>query len=144
MKDREQRLKDEVTAAKEIVASASRNASEFKQFSLFGMKSEAIYQPIFTSSEVTALEIRAANTRNPKEAGRLRGIVETATDRSLHSLPEILRNFENPEIISAKDKARDPIPQERLSRDRNTAFDDLSREPRAEERTFSNSHGHSR
>lgn len=81
VEDKELRLKDDVTAAKEIMVSASRVASEFKEFSYFGLRSESVYQPIFTHPEITILESRISKTRNPKEAERLRSLVEAAEDR---------------------------------------------------------------
>lgn len=96
VEDRERRLKDDTTAAKEIMVSASRNASEFKEFSYFGLKSESVYQPIFTHPELALLERRASQSREPTEAERLRKVVESSTDRSVHSLGEMLRSFESP------------------------------------------------
>lgn len=107
--DKEKRLKDDVTTAKEIMVSASRNASEFKEFSYFGLKSDSGYQPIFTSSEVAMLELRTENARDPKEVGRLRTILESVADKSERSLTEILRDFENPEKVSAKRKELDLV-----------------------------------
>lgn len=97
VKEMEQRLKDVVTGAKEIMASAARNAYEFKDFSFFGLRSETAHQPIFTSAEIEMLELRAANTLNPQEAERLRAILELPIDRPLLSTTEILRDFEAPQ-----------------------------------------------
>lgn len=96
VEDKERRLKDDVTAAKEIMVSASRNATEFKEFSYLGLKSETVYQPIFTTSEITMLRLRAARISDPKEAERLRTLVESAADQSVRSLGDLLRNFESP------------------------------------------------
>src|SRR5690606_14238039 len=46
---REQRLKDEVDGSKEILGSASRSAAEFIQFSIFGLRNEPTFRPVFTS-----------------------------------------------------------------------------------------------
>lgn len=102
--DKERRLKDDVTAAKEILVTASRTASEFKEWSFFGLISEPRYQPIFTFAEIMKLEMRVENTRDPKEATRLRTILESVDDKSVRSLAEILRDFENPEIAPAKNR----------------------------------------
>lgn len=107
VEDKELRLKDDVTAAKEIMASASRHASEFKEFSYFGLRSESVYQPIFTHPEITILESRISKTRNPKEAERLRSLVEAAEDRSIRSVGELLRDFESPKTIHAEVKEID-------------------------------------
>lgn len=104
---KELRLKADVTAAKEIMASASRHASEFKEFSYFGLRSESVYQPIFTHPEITILESRISKTRNPKEAERLRSLVEAAEDRSIRSVGELLRDFESPKTIHAEVKEID-------------------------------------
>lgn len=101
---RERTLREDVAAAREIMVSASRNASEFKQFSLFGLQNSSSYQPMFTSSEARLLEARAANTRDPKEAARLRNALDLASDRSTSSLKDILRAFENPDMIPTGDK----------------------------------------
>ena len=63
---------------------------------------------MFTSSEVTALENRAANMRNPKEAARLRATVESSDGRPRRLLSEILRDFADPEITPEKNKSPDP------------------------------------
>ena len=108
VKEREERLKDGVTAAKGILTAAANTASEFKHFSFFSLKNEATHQPMFTSSEVTALENRAANMRNPKEAARLRATVESSDGRPRRLLSEILRDFADPEITPEKNKSPDP------------------------------------
>lgn len=110
--DEERRLKDGVTAAKEIMVSASRSASEFKEFSCFGLKSESIHQPIFTHSEIAMLERRASQTRNLKEAERLRETVESSADRSVRSLGDLLRDFETPKTIHSQAKDIDSPQQE--------------------------------
>ncbi|HMS07993.1 MAG TPA: relaxase MobL [Pyrinomonadaceae bacterium] len=96
VKGKEQRLKDDVKAAKKIMVSASCNASEFKEFSYLGLRSTTPYQPIFTSAEIAMLEVRAANTRSPKEAERLQTLVDSATNPSVRSLRDLMLDFENP------------------------------------------------
>lgn len=96
VKGKEQRLKDDVKAAKEIMVSATRTASEFKEFSYLGLRSTTVYQPIFTSAEIAMLEVRAANTRSPKEAERLQTLVDPATNRSVRSLSDLMLDFESP------------------------------------------------
>lgn len=105
---REQRLKDEVDGSKEILASASRSAAEFIHFPFFGLRSEPAFSPVFTSSEIASIEMRAANTRDAREAARLRRILESSTDDAPRTLKEILRNFENPQTDSGKDLRHDP------------------------------------
>lgn len=109
VKDREQRLKDDLDSAKNILVSASRSASEFTQFSFFGLRSEHVYRPIFTSSEIAAIEIRANSTPSEREAAQLRKLLKSTADKSPHSLKEILRDFENPQTIRANDWERDPV-----------------------------------
>ncbi|QYO66701.1 relaxase MobL [Leptolyngbya sp. 7M] len=142
VKDKEQGLKQEVAAAKDIMASASQNASEFKQFSFFGLASETSYQPIFTSSEIRLLESRAANTRDLKEAARLRAVLESASDQPARSLKQILRDFENPEMIPAREKEHIPATLEKASPAETPAFNDPTREP--QERRGPGNQGHSR
>lgn len=102
--DREMRLKEDVAASREIAKSAARYASEFKEVSLFGLRIETLHQPVFTSSEIVAIEMRITGTHNPKEAARLRTVLESAADKPVHSLAKMLRDFENPEITPAKDR----------------------------------------
>jgi hypothetical protein len=142
VKEKEHGLKHEVAAAKTIMASAAQNASEFKLFSFFGLASETSYQPIFTSSEIRLLEIRAMNTRDPKEAARLRAVLESASDQPARSLKEILRDFENPEMIPVKEKEHIPAMQEKASPAGTSAFNDPTREP--QERRSPGNQGHSR
>jgi hypothetical protein len=105
--DREQRLKNEIGAAREIAASSSREAVEFKQSSFFGLKKEPVYSPVFTSAEIEAIEMRASRAKNPQEAARLRKILESAADQPARSLKEILRDFENPQTTYTQPKERD-------------------------------------
>ncbi|HLA94418.1 MAG TPA: relaxase MobL, partial [Pyrinomonadaceae bacterium] len=105
--DKERRLKDDVTAAKEIMVSASRTASEFKEFSYFRLRSDTVYQPIFTSSEISVLESRISKTSSSKEAERLRTLVESAADQSVRSLGDLLRNFESPKQVISEVKEID-------------------------------------
>ena len=143
--EREQRLNDEVTAAKGILAAALSSSSEFKQFSLFSLKSEATHQPIFTSSEVRALEIRAANMRNPKEAVRLRAIIESSGDRPHRHLSEILRDFADPEITADKGKTLDSSSrQEKLWPDRIPETEGMVRQHDKEDRSVLHLHNHLR
>lgn len=108
VKAREQRLKDDFDGARGILASASREASEFTHFSLFGLRSQPMYRPIFTASEITAIEMRAANTPDTSEAGRLRKVLESIVDQPQRSLKDILRDFESPSMTYAKDREHDP------------------------------------
>lgn len=124
---REQRLKDEVAAAKDIVDSAARNASEFKQSSFLGLRTEPIYSPVFTSSEVTAIEMRASNTKDSKEASRLRAVLESAQDQPAHSLKEILRDFENPPAAYIQANERVPAVQEAPDRTAITPSEDQAK-----------------
>ncbi|MGE3468450.1 MAG: hypothetical protein AB7J13_16130, partial [Pyrinomonadaceae bacterium] len=105
---REQRLKDEVDGARKLLTFASREASEFTHSSLFGLRSEPMYRPIFTTSEITAIEMRAANTPDAKEATRLRKVLESTADQPQRSLKDILRDFESPSLSHAKNHEYDP------------------------------------
>lgn len=142
---REQRLKDEVSAAKDIMASAARNASEFNESSLFGVRSEPIYSPVFTSSEIRLLEMRAVNTRDPKEAARLQKLLESTADRSMRSLKEILRDFVNPQMTYTQARERDPAVQKAPDRTAVVPSEDQAKVPvRAEKFKEPKFHGHSR
>lgn len=67
-----------------------------------------MYRPIFTASEITAIEMRAANTPDTSEAGRLRKVLESIVDQPQRSLKDILRDFESPSMTYAKDREHDP------------------------------------
>lgn len=145
--DKERRLKDDATAAKELMVSALRTASEFKESYLFGLRSETQYQPIFTFAEIMKLEMRAENTRDPKEAARMRTILESVDDKSVRSLAEILRDFENPEIAPAKNREIGLVVEKNLGHSQSAEA--RHREPdqvRSKTRPFSDrfSEGHSR
>lgn len=145
VKGREQRLKDEVSAAKDIMASAARNAIEFNESSLFGVRSEPIYSPVFTSSEIRLLEMRAVNTRDPKEAARLQKLLESTADRSARSLKEILRDFENPPMTYTQAREHDPAVQKTPDRTAVVPSEDQAKVPvRAEKFKEPKFHGHSR
>jgi len=143
VRDKELRLRDDVTAAKSIMTSAARDAVEFKSFFLFGLRSETAHQPIFTSAEIETLELRAANTRNSKEAERLRAILEP-TDRPVLSTSEILRDFEGPKKASSEDRNIDPPSHEVSSQIQAVAPNHGQREvtketgklPKSSERSF--------
>lgn len=109
VKASEEKLSNDAAGAKEILASASQNASEFKQFSLFGLRSESAFKPLFTPSEIRLLEIRVAGTSDPKEAARLRTILESVSDQQTASLKDILRSFDNPEKAPVSEKERDTM-----------------------------------
>lgn len=141
VKERGERLSDEVRAAKGILASAVDTASEFKQFTLFSLKNEAMHQPIFTPSEITALENWAANTRSPKEAARLRAILESSDKRSNRRLSELLRDFADPENTPEKVKALNPNNlKEELKPDRLSEMEGRAREPGKEDRSVPHPH----
>lgn len=106
---RERRLKDDLDAAKDILASTSSLASEFSGFSFLRLTSEPIHRPIFTSAEITAIETRASNTPNKKEAARLGKIVESTAHDRQRSLKEILADFENLSMTQANERERDVV-----------------------------------
>jgi len=124
VKAREERLSNDAAAAKEIMASASQNASEFKQFSLFGLRIESAFKPLFTSSEIRLLEMRVAGTSDPKEAARLRTILESVSDQPTPSLKNILRGFENPEKAPASERERDIRAKEKEMPDQERGLND--------------------
>lgn len=102
--DKEQRLGDNAATAKEMVIFASRNAAEFKKTSYFGLKSRSVYQPIFTSNEIMMLESRIAKTQDPKEAGHLKKLVDSAANQPARSLGDFLHDFETPKHVSFEAK----------------------------------------
>lgn len=114
-KARERRLKEDLDAAKEILAFSSRRASEFTGSSFLGLTSEPAYRAIFTSPELTTIEIRASNTMDTKEASRLRKVLESTAHEPPRSLKEILNDFENPPMIRASEReVVGPAPADRI------------------------------
>lgn len=111
---REERLKSDLNAGREILASASREASEFTRVSFLGLRGEPVFTPIFSSAEFAAIKTRIAGTQNSKEAERLRGILQSAVDQPVRSLGEILRDFENRETIPTREKDYFSDPNERV------------------------------
>lgn len=145
VKGREQRLREEVSAAKDIMISASRNATEFNESSLFGLRSKPIYSPVFTSSEIRLLEMRAVNTSDPKEAARLQKLLESTADRSARSLKEILRDFVNPQMTYPQAREHDPAVHKTPDRTAVVPSEDQAKVPvRAEKFKEPKFHGHSR
>lgn len=117
VEDKERRLKGDVAAAKEIMVTASRSASEFKEFSHFGLRSQTAYQPIFTSSEIAMLERRTSNTHSAKEAERLRSIIDSAAG-SLRSLSDLLGDFQSPKQAISEVKEIDIPKPDKSNNDR--------------------------
>ena len=107
-KEREKTLKDDLARAKEIAKSATRDASEFKSYSILGLFAEPSHRPIFTSGEIAMLELRIANTRNASEASHLQAVVESASETPLRSLTDLLRDFEGSRPVVAEDKKTEP------------------------------------
>lgn len=120
--DKEKRLKDDVTAAKDLMVSASRDASEFKEFSYFGVKSETVYQPVFTSGEIAILELRISKTTDPKEAKHLRAVLDLGSDQPIRSVSDLLRDFETPKGASFEAKAA-PVRSHDKARDNREELD---------------------
>lgn len=111
-KEREKTLKDDLARAKEIAKSASRDASEFKIYSILGLFADPSHRPIFTSGEIAMLELRIANTRNASEVSHLQAVVESAIETPLRSLTDLLRDFEGSRPVVAEDKKMDPKVQD--------------------------------
>ena len=107
-KEREKTLKDDLARATEIAKSATRDASEFKSYSILGLFAEPSHRPIFTSGEIAMLELRIANTRNASEASHLQAVVESASETPLRSLTDLLRDFEGSRPVVAEDKKTEP------------------------------------
>jgi hypothetical protein len=107
---REQRLKDDLDAARDILASASRDAKEFTNSAFLG-RSETQYRPIFTSTEIAVLETRAVSTNDTREAAKLRKVLETTVDQPSYSLKELLHSFENPSTSGAKEQEWEVVPE---------------------------------
>ena len=106
---REQQLKVELDGAKDIHASALRNAAEFTNSAFLGLRSEPQYRPICTSTEIAVIETRAVGTNDTREAAKLRKVLESTNDQPSHSLKEILRGFENPPTSRAKDQEQEVL-----------------------------------
>jgi len=91
---KEKNLKDELRGAREIFDSASRVAADYKQVSIFGLKSSPVQTPLFTSSELAIIERRITHSADSKERRGFEKVLGGARANALESLETLLRGFE--------------------------------------------------
>ncbi len=92
IKERNAKLKSEVTAAKELIEITSREAGYYKKGGIFGLGS-LTHNPIFTPQETAALELRIKQTENLFESMKLKSLLEIKGERSTGTLSKILGLF---------------------------------------------------
>lgn len=89
-KSYEQRLKDDLTAAKELYLEAAKEAAPFNKTAWWQSKSESSSQPIFDNKELAEIEQRIATTADRKEALKLTDILRRSKEDRSDSYSEIL------------------------------------------------------
>lgn len=89
-KSYEQRLKDDLTAAKELYLEAAKEAAPFNKTAWWQSKSESSYKPLLDTKEVAQIEQRIATTSDRKEALKLTDILRRSKEDRSDSYSEIL------------------------------------------------------
>lgn len=107
VKEKERRLKAECQGAKEILATASVLASEFKKSTFLSLRSESVFAPIFTPAEISLIEFKINHTQNSKEETMLRSLLASVDHKSARSTSRLLRDFGGTNRIHAVVNQRD-------------------------------------
>lgn len=111
VKEKERRLKAEYQGAKEILATASVLASEFKKSTFLSLRSEPAFAPIFTPAEIALIEFRINHTQNSKEATMLGSLLASVDHKSARSTSRLLRDFGGINRIPTEISERDHCQQ---------------------------------
>lgn len=93
VKEKERRLKKEYQGAKEILATASVLASEFKKSTFLSLRSEPAFAPVFTPAEISLIEFRINHTQNSKEAAMFSSLLASFDSKSARSISKLLGDF---------------------------------------------------
>ncbi|MGB4989015.1 MAG: relaxase MobL [Pyrinomonadaceae bacterium] len=104
VKEKEQKLKSDYRDAKEIHAAASAAASEFKKPTFLSLRSEPVFAPIFTPSEISLIEFRIDHTQNSKEAAGLKSLLSSTDPKTVRSTTKLLRDFDEARSMGAEAK----------------------------------------
>jgi hypothetical protein len=136
IKEKEKELKTEVRAAKEMLATASKETVDYKNGKLFG-PSVFTSSPIFTPQEMVVIETRIQRTDNTFEAQKLQALLDVRDLDTSGSLSNILSLFstgkENietreAEVMEAR-KLRNAIPNPEMDQDQTQSATDGSPKP---------------
>jgi len=84
-------LKENLKSAKDLLKVAGEIATDFRTKSFFG-GTHYLYQPIFTPKELMTIELRAGETENKSEAGKLQKIHDSIDNTKAKNLPAILES----------------------------------------------------
>ena len=125
IKEKEKELKTEVRAAKEMLATASKETVDYKKGKLFG-PNVFTSTPIFTPQETVIIESRIQRTDNKFEAQKLQALLAIRDADTSGSLSNILSHFSSgkeniekreAEVIEAR-KVRNETPGPEMDQDR--------------------------
>ena len=105
-------LKENLKSAKDLLKVAGEIATDFRTKSFFG-GTHYLYQPIFTPKELLTIELRAGETENKSEAGKLQKILDSVDHSKAKNLPAILETFAA-EKESAKSIEKSSINEQKL------------------------------
>jgi len=117
LKQREGNLKGNLLASKDLALEARKDTATFKQNSRWQSFGEPEYQPIFSAKEVAEIDKRIAATPDPKEAFRLKLVLEETASQNPSTYDKILQNAMLPksEAEAVQDHASDPQEREHSS-----------------------------
>lgn len=113
----ERNLKAELRAAKAILDSASKAASEYKTSEFFGLRTVQTHEPIFTMSEREMIERRILHSTDRSEVRRLEKVLSATHEKGTESLTKILEGFETPVREAERDVSHLAIAQNRKERE---------------------------
>lgn len=105
-------LKENLKSAKDLLKVAGEIAADFRTKSFFG-GTHYLYQPIFTPKELMTIELRAGETENKSEAGKLQKILDSVDHSKAKNLPAILESFAA-EKESAKSIEKSSVNEQKL------------------------------
>lgn len=105
-------LKENLKSAKDLLKVAGEIAADFRTKSFFG-GTHYLYQPIFIPKELMTIELRAGETENKSEAGKLQKILDSVDHSKAKNLPAILESFAA-EKESAKSIEKSSINEQKL------------------------------
>ncbi|MGB7208376.1 MAG: relaxase MobL [Pyrinomonadaceae bacterium] len=136
IKEKEKELKTEVRAAKEMLATASKETVDYKKRKLFG-PNVFTSSPIFTPQEMVVIESRTQRTDNKFEAQKLQALLDVRDVDTSRSLSNLLSSFSSrkenienreAEVIEAR-KFRNAIPNPEMDQDRLQGATDGPKKP---------------
>lgn len=119
----ERNLKAEVRAAKAILDSSSKAASEYKASEFFGLRTVQTHEPTFTISEREMIERRILHSTDRSEVRRLEKVLSATHEKGTESLTRILEGFETPVRKGERDVSHLAIAQDGKAREEGIVVD---------------------